>query len=195
MSLEAERLVHDNPPSAEQLHTLASVGVRSAVSRERFKTLKRTRGVHYFIDELDLLADAQVEEDTPQQIRHRMAVRVAARPPQDGTEKVWSLKYFDTYSVESQKEPGTWVGERSTYRFEWTRSRVLMAERALRLVGFPTVREDNLESDLEHFRVFDDDAAILSVSDELRMVSSDDCDELIRDMSEYFSVIESIDRY
>jgi len=195
MSLDAERLIHENPPAIDQLQTLASVGVRSAVSRERFKTLSRTRGVHYFIDELDLLSDTQVEEDTPMQIRHRMAVRVAARPPQDGLPKTWSLKYFDTYFVESPSTPGSWVGERSTYRFEWTRSRILMADRTLRLVGFPSPREESLENDLEYFKVRDDDAAIIGVSDQMRMVSGDDCEELIKDMSNYFSVVESVDRY
>jgi hypothetical protein len=195
MPFDAERLIHDNPPTPEQLHALAAVGVKSAVSRERFKTLKKNQGVHYFIDELDHMIATEAEEELPMQIRHRMAVRIAARPPQERSDKIWSLKYFDTYFVESRDEPGNWVGERSTYRFEWTRARILMADRTLRLVGFPAPYEENLENDLEHFKVSDDDAAILQVSEEMRMVSSDDCDVLIKDMSDYFSVVEAASRY
>lgn len=194
MPFDAERLIHDNPPTAEQLHSLASIGIRSAVSRERFKSLKQTRGAHYFVDELDFLADISVQEDTPTQIRHRMAVRVGARPPQDGLAKVWSLKFFDTYFVQSQSTPDAWVGERSTYRFEWTRGRVLMADRALKIVGLPELYEESLENDLEHFRLRDDAAAILQASNELRTVSADDCEELKLDMMEYFSVLESVQR-
>jgi len=193
MSIEAERLVHADAPTQEQLQRLASIGIRSAVDRGRFKSIQRKRQAHYFIDELDLLADGVVEEDTPTQIRHRMAVRIGVRPPQENLPKTWSLKYFDTYFVEAQ--PGEWKGERSVYQFEWTRSRILMANRTLRLVGFEApYDQDDLEAQLDHFKIRDDDAAILRVSEELRTVTEDDCEELIKDMTDYFTVVDSVSR-
>ncbi len=190
MPIESERLIHDNAPTTEQLRRLASVGVKSAVTRERFKTLRRSKGVHYFVDELDLLIDA-TQRDEPAQVRHRMAVRIGVRPPSQDTPKVWSLKYFDTYSVEP--EPGVWRAERSTYRFEWTRNQILMADRALRLVGFNTPHDEDLDYYLDHFSIDDDSAAILEVEDDIRMVTADDCEELIKDTSEYFRVVDAVE--
>lgn len=194
MPFETERRIHDNPPTPEQLHTLASIGVRSAVSRERFKTLQRTPNAHYFVDELDLLTDVPtLEDDMPTQVRHRMAMRVGARPPQDRYGKVWSLKYLDTYFAEDTL--GEWRAERSTYSFEWTRGKVLVADRSLRLVGFESPYDsDDLETQLDHFQVRDDAAAILQAQEELRTVTEADCDELIKDMSEYFTVIDAVNR-
>lgn len=197
MPFDTERLIHDNPPTPEQLHTLASIGVRSAVSRESLKTLRRTsNAAHFLVDELDLSFDMPTaEDDAIRQVRHRMAMRVGARPPQDGLGKVWSLKYFDTYFGYAEDAPEKWRGERSTYRFEWTRGKVLMAERSLRLVNFDSPYDkDELEAHLDHFQLRDDDVAILQVQEELRAVTQPDCDELIKDTSEYFSVVDAVNR-
>jgi hypothetical protein len=195
MSIEAERIVHENPPTPEQLHTLASIGVKSAVSREKLRTLRNTKGVHYFVDELDHIVSTSESEELPMQIRHRMAVRIAARPPENRTDKIWSLKYYDTYFVESRNSPGNWLGERSTYRFEWTRSKVIMADRTLKLLGFSLVDDDSIERDLDNFSIPDDYAAILNANNEMKMVSSEDCDDIIKDMSKYFTSVESENNY
>lgn len=192
MPFETERLTHVNPPTPDQLRELANIGIRSAVARKRFKPIRRLENTHYFVDEVDLLSDAASAEENPAQIRHRMALRIGVRPARDGEDKVSSLKFLDTFFVEAT--PGEWRAERSTYRFEWTRRRVLMADRVMRLVGFGEAYDKSLQDDIEHFRIQDDAAALLQVSEELRMISADDCEELKRDMSDYVSVVETVSR-
>lgn len=192
MSIEAERYVNETPPTPEQLHKLASVGVRSAVSRKRFKTMKSRSGVHYFIDELDFLAEMPTDVEDPVQVRHRIAARVAAYPAHAGGAKSWSLKYFDTYFTEPT--PGVWRGERSTYRFEWTRGRVLLAERTMRLIGFGVDPIDTVEETLDRLHLPDDTVPLLQVENELQAVTDKDCEDLIVDMSNYFSTVDTMNR-
>lgn len=192
MSLETERLIHDNPPAPEQLHELVSIGVRSAIARERLRTLRSVKRAHFFVDELDLLMNISFDKVEPAQVRHRLAARIGARPAGYENPKTWTLKYIDTYFVEAA--PGAWIGERSTYRFEWTRERVLMADRAIKLVGLePLYTEDQeLDVSLEHFSVRDDTATILHATEQLKLITADDCDELIADVSNYLTVVESV---
>jgi hypothetical protein len=187
MSIETERLVSDTPPTAEQLHKFASIGVRSAAARERLKT-GRT-GAHFLVDELDLMVDASDVSDEPSQVRHRVAMRVGAYPANAESEKMWSLRYINTYSAEAQ--PGVWLAERSTYSFQWTRSRMLVANRALSLIGFNTPRIESVEDALDTFRIDDDSVAILHASNQLQIVTDEDCEELIQDASEYFSTLNT----
>ena len=190
MSFEIERRVSENPPSPAQLKELATLGMRSAVARERFRTLSRIKNAHYYIEEVDredfMLDDGYL----PVSIRHRMALRVGSRPSTHGLPRTQSLKIIDTYFA--QDNVGTWRGERSTYRFEWSRARTLMADRTLRLVGFgeeyPGV-DNPLEYRLDHFRINDDAIPMLAVTDDLSMVTSDDFEELQKDMREYINAL------
>ncbi len=189
MSLETERLVHEQAPTQEQLRNLAFIGVKSAVQRERLRTLNRASNAHYFVEEIDLLGDVNLE-DVPVQMRHRLAMRVGVRPPKDGMPKIWSLKFLDTYSVEAR--PGEWQFERSTYRFEWTRSKTLMADRATRLVCLGDYIPDELDWYLDRFSIPNDAIDILAASEQLRMVTADDCDELTNEVTSYLNVVEGV---
>lgn len=190
MSFEIERRVSENPPSPAQLKELATLGMRSAVARERFRTLSRIKNAHYYIEEVDredfMLDDGYL----PVSIRHRMALRVGSRPSTHGLPRTQSLKIIDTYFA--QDNVGTWRGERSTYRFEWSRARTLMADRTLRLVGFGEEypgADNPLEYRLDHFRINDDAIPMLAVTDDLSMVTSDDFEELQKDMREYINAL------
>ena len=130
--------------------------------------------------------------DEPSQVRHRVAMRVGAYPATAESEKKWSLRYINTYSVEAN--PGVWLAERSTHSFEWTRSRILLASRSLRLVGFDVAAIESLEDVLDTFRLDDDSAAMLHASNQMQTVTSEDCDELIHDASEYFGIINTVNR-
>lgn len=191
MSLEHERIINSDAPTPTQLHKLAAIGISSAASRERLKHLKRSGRAHYFIDEIDLAGDFSLADDEIVQIRHRMAVRVGVRPPEPGLQKSWSLKYFDTFWAESR--PGVWLGGRTMYRFEWNRNRATLAERTLRVVGIDRP-DETLDSYLDRFSVRDDDAAILSVRQDVENVTGEDCEDLMRDASDYFGVIDRMQK-
>lgn len=191
MSFEIERRVAENPPTPAQLKGLAMLGMRSAVARERFKTMSRiNKNAHYYIEEVDredfMLDDGYL----PVNIRHRMAVRVGSRPSSEGMPRTQSLKIIDTYFA--QDKVGTWRGERSTYRFEWSRARTLMADRTLRLVGFGEDypgADNPLEYRLDYFRIDNDAIPMLAVTDDLAMVTSDDFEELHSDMRQYIDAL------
>jgi|GEM_PF-2381226 len=193
MSFEAERLIHDTPPTIEQLRRLASVGVRSAVAREKFRDLRLHDNTHYHVDELQFRVGETHEENDvflPYEVRHRVSARIGVRQATAETPKTWSLKFFDTYFSKPRTPNSYWRAERSTYRFEWTRARVLMADRTLRLVGFDDGRDEDLEYYLDHMLLRPDEATFLSIEDDLRMISEADCDELIKDTADYFSTLE-----
>lgn len=190
MPIEFERVVPNNPPSIDQLQTLASIGIKSAIERNRYKKHARIQGMHYFVDEYDRTDYSLEEEYLPVRIRHRMAMLVGARPPEDRGMKTWKLTYFDTYNARSIE--GSNRGARSIYRFEWDRRGVTMADRALRLTGFNVSSEQGLDYNLENFRIADDAAAILQLSEEIRTVTDEDCEELIKDMSDYFMAADAV---
>lgn len=189
---DTERIVTDTPPTPEQLHKLASIGMSSAAARERILSRKEKKRAHFVIDELDLLLHTAQDSDEPSQVRHRIAMRVGAYPASRDSEKQWTLKYADTYSVEAT--PGIWTAERSTYRFEWTRSKILLAKRTIQLFGVDAWQGETVEDELDHFHLRDDSAEILHASNQFETLTSDDCDELMRDMSEYFGAIDAINR-
>lgn len=191
MSLEHERIISPDAPTPTQLHKLAAIGISSAASRERLKHLKRSGRAHYFIDEIDLAGDFSPAEDEIVQIRHRMAGRVGVRPPAPGSPKSWSLKYFDTFWAESK--PGVWLGGRTLYRFEWNRMRTTLAERTLRVVGIDRP-DESLDAYLDRFSVRDDDITMLSVKQDVENVTSEDCEDLMRDASDYFGVIDRMQK-
>lgn len=186
--LNHEQIIHEDAPEPAQIKRLASVGIASAAARRRLKTLQRSKRAHYFVEEVDFLAESTEGSDFPNEIRHRMAGRVGLKLV-DGYSKVWSLNYFDTYWFNS--ENAGWQAARALYRFKWDRSRTLLAERSLRMVG-DTVDNDigSLADQIDSFRVLDDDAALLLARDDFRRVTADECEVLIKESQDYFSVIE-----
>lgn len=188
MSVRHEQMIADNVPQADQLKRLAAVGVGSAAARQKLKTLSRSSRAHYFVDEVDFLAEASRQDTEPQEIRHRMAGRVGVRAASDGVSKLWSLKYYDTYWVHTRLNG--WRAARTLYRFEWDRSRTLLAERTLRIVDGSQRDEASLADCADSFRFRDDEAAMWHVQQEIELVSADDCEELIHDAKAYFSIVE-----
>lgn len=98
------------------------------------------------------------------------------------------MKYYDTYWANAD---GTWLGERTLYRFEWNRTRTLLAERTFRLVGIDQPDFDMGEQIL-NFSFPDDAADIWHAQQQVETVTRDDCEELIRDATNYFEEIEAI---
>lgn len=186
MSIETERLVSDTPPTAEQLHRLASIGVASAVAREK---LKRVNRAYTLADEICTTPDDSVFDTAPSTVLQRMAMRIAAKPATPESEKVWSFLYDTAYSV--KPNGGQWLEERSLYLFRWTRSRTLVADRALTLFGFETPKIETVSDAIDTFRIDDDSVAILHASNQLQIVTDEDCEELIQDASEYFSTLNT----
>ena len=188
MSFETERIIHEDAPTPAQLHKLAKIGIGSAAMKLSLRSIPRAEGAHYFVDEMDLMDGLDFE---PLQARRRIAMRIGVRPPADGNSKVWSLRYFDTYHVEPT--PNDWKTMRSIYRFEWTRTRALLAERTLRIVGDQQSQLKTLDEYFDQGVSFRDDAAqILSVEEEMRAVSRGDCEEVIDAASDYFRLIDSV---
>lgn len=198
MSIDFEHRIAETPPRIRQLRQLASIGIKSAIERDRFRTLSRNSSTHYFVDEFTKMIggeDDEIENDVflPFEVRHRMAIRVGVRPPDGYVPKTWSLKFFETYFTRPYTPDRQWHAARSTYRFEWVRDRITMADRSLQLVGFDDMPgEGELDYSLEHFNVPSDIIGLLAVEDELRMVTEEDCDELIEDAREYFTTIEEL---
>lgn len=190
MSFEAERYIHDNAPTPDQLQRLASVGMRSAVSRGRLRTVTpRTRNapLHYFIDEYNAYVDSANEGFL--QVRHRMTASVGAKNI-EGAEKRRTLTLFDVYFIEP--DSGGETAARAVYQFEWTRRRTLMAQKTLSVLSQESSNGVALDEQLDRFRVLDDAAAILGASEEMRMVTGEDCEDLAVDMSNYMDVIEAM---
>lgn len=188
--LSHEAIIHENAPEPAQIKRLASIGVSSAASRRRLKSLPSSRRAHYFIEEIDFLNEMVGEgsEDFPQEARHRMAGRVGLSMV-DGYSKVWSLNYFDTYWVNS--ENGGWQASRALYRFKWDRSRTLLAQRSIRFIGNQGSVHRDISDEIDRFRILDDEAAIWSAREDFSRVTADDCEALIADSQEYFSLVES----
>jgi hypothetical protein len=191
MSFETERLIHENAPMPDQLQALASVGMRSAVSRGRLKTANlksRTRPLHYFIDEYNAYVDSPTDAAFLQ-VRHRMTASVGAKQG-DGEERRRTLALFDVYFIEP--ETGGETAVRSVYKFEWTRRRTLLAQRTLSVLSEHSSNGIALDDYLDRFSIADDAASMLGVSEEMRTVTAEDCDDLTETMAEYMGVIESI---
>ena len=187
MSIDIERRISDTPPTPEQLHKLAAIGVSSAVAREKLRMHPSQLNARFVSDELDLDTDTACDnEDLPSRARHRLTMRFGARLSEEG-ERIRSLKYASTYSVEFA--PEFWVAERATHRFEWTRQKVLLAERAIIITGLGEPQVETLADVFDNFKLRDDSVDILHASDQFQEITADDCEELIADMDEYFRAL------
>lgn len=189
MMPERERIVHENPPTPQQLQKLANIGMRSAAAREKLRSPSKIKG-HYCVDEIDFELPLSVAQD-PAQIRHRVAVRAGRRldavPGTDGaTLPVHSLKYFNHYSVYdlSRKD---YMSSRIQYKFEWTRGKALLAQRSLRFIDQTQPSIDNdLGDDILQFRLDDDAAQMLHTEEEFRHLSYGDVELQIEEMEQYY---------
>jgi len=187
MSIDIERRVSETPPTPEQLHKLAAIGVNSAVAREKLRMHPTQHNARFVSDELDFDTDTADDGDSlPSRARHRLTMRFGARLSDEG-ERIRSLKYASTYAVEFA--PEYWVAERATHRFEWTRQKVLLAERAIIMTGLGEPARDTVADALEVFELKDDTVELLHASDQFQEITADDCDELIADMAEYFRAL------
>lgn len=189
--LDYEQFIHDDAPEPAQIKRLASIGVSSAAARNRLKQLSRSNRAHYFVEEMDFsgVPVEGAEHSYPVRVRHRMAGRVGLRLV-GGYGKVWSLKYFDTYWMNSL-EAG-WQGSRALYRFQWDRSKTLMAERSIRLVS-SSISNDlpDLYHQLDHFNMTADEAAFLAIKDDFRKVTAEECEDLIQESYDYFQRLDA----
>lgn len=185
MNIHHERLLPDDTPTSEQLFRLASVGIVAATKRQRLRRSRATPKAHMFVDELHLLrtpADGEVRE-----IHHRMAGRIGRRAINDVSIPAWSMRFLDSYWVEQAE--GHWLGQRSTYRFEWKKDQTMMARKH-------TIFLENNQSDPQQTALGDYDAQIRSLDDlsvdllhaqmQIETVSAGDCDELIADAQQYY---------
>lgn len=184
-----ERIVHEDAPEPAQIKRLAAVGASSAASRQRLKSLDRSKRAHYFVEEIDFLAEPEgVSEDYPQEIRHRMAGRVGLSLV-DGHSKLWSLNYFDTMWVNSER--AGWQAARALYRFKWDRQQTILAQRSMRFIGGTGGVDLELADEIDQFRILDDEAAFWSAQEDFSRVTAEECEILIKDSQEYFAAIES----
>jgi hypothetical protein len=193
-----EHYIGEDTPTHSQLRRLASIGVRLAVHRDKLRLFSRRTPegmnvkAHYVVDELDIFDNHALEEGDLNRISHRMAIRIGSRRGDDGL-KVMSLKFFDTYAIEDH-ESGVRLGERTRYRFEWNRARILMADRTFRLIGVYHP-EDELEYYLDRLNFPDDTADILYAEQQLGTVTEGDCEQIIEAAHDYFGKVDSMHDY
>jgi len=180
-----EVVLSDLPPTPDQLHRLASIGVSSAAERQKLRSMAKYKRAHFFVDEVDMPLDHEDQVEVGF-VRHRMAGRVGIRAATHQSPKIWSLKFFDTYFVE--QEPGKWVGERTLYSFEWNRLRVEMARRSIKLISdYEESVEHGIDDLIDNFSVPEDMASMWHVRSQMEQVTADDCEELIEEAARYYS--------
>lgn len=196
MSLEHERIVHTDAPSPEQLMRMAQIGVRSAVRREKLRKMPKNRDPrgYYVIDELDKFETSPYQfEDHLLQTRHRMSVRVGSREPDliRNKPKTWSLKFYDVFYARNEAEEQAWTGERTAYRFEWSRTQTLLAERSFHAVGLEKPDHDIADYIL-NFSLPDDAASTLYFNSQMEQITSSGAEELAQNLDEYFGEVERV---
>lgn len=187
MTQETERLIHDNAPTPAQLRRLARIGFGHAVSRNKLRSAKSLEIKHYFAD--DLYGDFDDSDEGLISVNRRIAMRFGFVASADGEASTAHLQYFDTqrvYSLSGESQPPT----QSVYKFEWSRGKVLLAQRTLRVLDGTLPEERTLDSYLDTVSIPDDIASIIEADDALRAVCERDCEEIIREATHYFSRIK-----
>lgn len=184
---ETERLIHSDAPTPAQLRRLARIGFGHAVSRNKLRSAKSLELKHYFAD--DLYGDFDENEEGLVSVNRRIAMRFGLVASLQDEASTAHLHYFDTqrtYSVFGESSPPL----QTVYKFEWSRGKVLLAERTLRLLGGDTVEPRSLDLYLDAVSIPDDIASVLEAEDAFRAVSEKDCAILIDEASAYFSRIK-----
>jgi hypothetical protein len=190
MSVATERCIHFDAPNPVQLRQLAAVGIASAASRQGLKSPSQFPGSHYFIDSIDALTETRTVDNGPVEVYHRVAGRAGRvmQGERDVKIRQWSLKFYDVLAMRSK---GMWLNAQTLYRFEWDDQRTLLAERRLRLVGDSISGDRELGDIVDRFSVPDYMAALWHAGDEMLRVTAPECDALIRDMRDYFAIVEA----
>jgi len=184
-----EPILAPNPPRPDQLHQLANIGARSAASRDALKHMHTVKNAHFFVHELDLANDASLLTEVGQ-MRHRMVGRIGVRRAERGI-KLWSLKFYDTYWVETQ--PTQWQANRTLYTFEWNRVRTTMASRALQVIGDNVQRPpEDLADTLDTLSLRGDEPDIWHAEAQFETVTQGDCEQLIHDATDYFDIVDRL---
>ena len=183
--ISREAYVSDNPPTSKQLFELASLAV--SVARET-NHLRRPQGVPAIYSMTDLywineLSEELYGEDNSVGARRVVSVRIGRKATQDSLVRQWSLRLFDTDFYE--RPDGEWDGVRSQYRFEWSSDRVSLATKETAFV--PSVATGDLYDMLENFRI--PSAALLAVSNELREVTTQDCELVHEDIATHYESV------
>lgn len=191
MNIHHERILPDDAPTSEQLFRLASVGIVAATKRQRLRRSRSTPKAHMFVDELHLLrtpANGEVRE-----IHHRMAGRIGRRAINDVSIPAWSMRFLDSYWVE--QDEGHWLGQRSTYRFEWKKDQTMVAKK--NTIYLDNAFSDEPETSAERFfeqvtRLDITSVELLHAQMQLEEVSAGDCDELIADAQGYYGQLVGV---
>lgn len=169
--------IADCPPTHEQLKRLASVGFGEAVQRGSLKQVGRT---HYFADETQFTT-ALNQENTLKDMRRGLTMRIDAQPTE---QKTWNLKLTDIVKVESSS--GLWISEHTEYSFAWSRTRVHMAHRAIKILGLPSMAPESMKDYLEQSFRRDDIIEFLAMENNMSEVTEGDCEDIIQLVSDYF---------
>lgn len=192
MTLETERLIHENAPTAAQLRRLARIGLGHAASRNKLRSVQDSELkplFRYFTD--DLYGEFDESEEGITMINHRIAMRFGLASLGEGDATVAHLHYFDTkraYPVFGERLPPL----QTVYKFEWSRGKVLLAEKSMRLLGYRIPEPRSLESYLDSMVIPESIAPIEDIEalDSLSHVTEQHCDEIIGEASAYFSRIK-----
>lgn len=192
MTFETERLIHDDAPTPAQLRRLARIGLGHAASRNKLRsgrTLELKQQYHYFAD--DLYGDFDEGEEGLAMVNRRIAMRFGLVASNEDDSAIAHLHYFDTQRVYPV------LGERlsplqTIYKFEWSRGRVLLAEKSMRLLGYQMPEPRPLESYLDSMVIPENIASIEDIEslDALSRVTEQQCDTIIGEASTYFSRIK-----
>ncbi len=186
-----EVIVPENAPAPEQLFRLAAIGVRTAASRQRLRSMRRTPKAHFFIDEVHFLNESSFNDD-PSEIRHRMAGRIGRKAVNSVALREWSLKFFDTFWV--QQPNGEWSAGRTRYRFEWNRSQTKLSERQIAVLESSGAGTSESIEDLIANRAQINDIDLWQVRSDIASVNAEDCEQLIVDATEYYERLIYLDR-
>lgn len=192
-------------PTPDQLRDLAHIGVSSAARRSSLKRLasratkassseakERKSPPVFFAAETGL----ELDEEGDSELLRKLTARVGVRRHTETGKKTWTLKWSD---IQHQRTvQGRIVGERTTYVFEWSKTRVELARRSLQAFNHEKMlREvdgvdamDRLMNEISQFHVDDDVAQQWQLELNMEEVTRADCDWLIDDARQYFSQVD-----
>lgn len=193
-----ENVKYLDSPTPKQLFNLASIGLSAAAADNLIKRLPRSRREHFWINDLQKNNPDRLD-GAESYVRHRMAGRIgkefvvaleSGQIEYEALKRSWKLTLFDVYWVakEGEKEEGS----RVIYQFAWDRNETITSRR------FITLKSDNIyNSELDlgdeilNFHLPEDFIPILHAQNEIERVTASDCNELIEDLTEYYSQIRT----
>ncbi len=187
MTVETERFIHENAPTPAQLRRLVRIGFGHAASRNKLRSAQSLELKHYFADDLNGFLDES--DDGLVSVDRRIAMRYGFLRSDSDKEGTAHLHYFDTQRTHTLSGESQ-VPIQTVYKFEWSRGRVLLAERSLRLLTGSVAEPRTLDSYLDAVSIPDDIASTIEAEDRLRAVHGQECDAIIDEASQYFTLIK-----